>query len=164
MLNTNLLNAMNEQIGKEIESAYLYLSMAAHFEAGNWPGFAQWMKTQNHEEWGHAMKFFDFIIARGGRVVLPAIAQPQSAFKSHLAIFEQTLGHEKQVTASIHHLYDLALECKDYASQVFLQWFITEQVEEEKNAAEIVAQLELIEGRGTAIMMLDHRLGKRGAE
>jgi ferritin len=161
MLNTNLLNAMNEQIGKEIESAYLYLSMAAHFEAGNWPGFAQWMKVQNHEEWGHAMKFFDFIIARGGRVVLPAIPQPQSAFKSHLAIFEQTLEHEKQVTASIHHLYNLALENKDYASQVFLQWFITEQVEEEKSAAALVETLKTIGDKPSTLIYLDKRVGDR---
>ena len=161
MLNTNLLNAMNDQIGKEIESSYLYLSMAAHFEAGNWPGFAQWMKTQNHEEWGHAMKFFDFIITRGGRVVLPAIAQPQSAFESHLAIFEQTLEHEKQVTASIHHLYDLALECKDYASQVFLQWFITEQVEEEKSAATLLETLKTIGDKPSTLIYLDKRVGDR---
>jgi len=161
MLNTNLLNAMNDQIGKEIESSYLYLSMAAHFEAGNWPGFAQWMKTQNREEWGHAMKFFDFIITRGGRVVLPAIAQPQSAFESHLAIFEQTLEHEKQVTASIHHLYDLALEYKDYASQVFLQWFITEQVEEEKSAAALVETLKTIGDKPSTLIYLDKRVGDR---
>ena len=161
MLNPDLLKAMNDQIRKEMESAYLYLSMAAHFEAGNWPGFAQWMKVQNHEEWLHAMKFFDFIQSRGGRVALQAIAPPPSEFKSHLAIFEQTLEHERMVTASIHHLYELAIDRKDYPSQVFLQWFVNEQVEEEKNALAMVETLRLIGDKPSTLIYLDKRVGER---
>jgi ferritin len=161
MLSTELLKAMNDQIRKEIESAYLYLSMAAHFEAGNWPGFAQWMKVQNQEEWTHAMKFFEFIHTRGGRVTLLPIAQPPSEFKSHLAIFEQTLAHEKQVTASIHRLYEMAIEQKDYASQVFLQWFVNEQVEEEKNAAALVETLKAVGDKPSTLIYLDKRVGDR---
>ncbi len=161
MMNIDLINAMNDQIRKEIESAYLYLSMAAHFEAGNWPGFAQWMKVQNHEEWLHAMKFFEFIHSRGGRVVLLPISQPPSQFKSHLAIFEQTLEHEKQVTASIHHLYEMAIAAKDYPSQVFLQWFVNEQVEEEKSALALVETLRLIGDKPSTLIYLDKRVGER---
>jgi ferritin len=162
MINKSIQDAMNAQIGKEISSAYLYLSMAAHFEAANWPGFAHWMKVQNQEEMTHAMKFFDFILSRGGQVVLPGIPQPPSAFTTHLAILEQTLEHEKTVTASINSLYELALKEKDYPSQIFLQWFINEQVEEEKNATEIVEKLKIIGDRTGAFFYLDKHLGNRG--
>jgi ferritin len=136
--------------------------MAAHFEDKNLPGFAKWMHMQEGEEREHGMKLYGFLIDRGGRVVLKAIAAPESDWPSPLDIFKQVAAHEAAVTASIHNLYETALKEKDYAAQAMLQWFITEQVEEEKNAAEIVAQLELVEARGTAVLMLDHRLGKRG--
>jgi ferritin len=155
-------DAMNEQINKELYSSYLYLSMAAYFEDQNLPGFAKWMRTQEGEEREHGMKLYDFLVDRGGRVALKAIAAPESDWKSPLELFKQVAAHEAAVTASIHNLYETALKEKDYAAQTMLQWFITEQVEEEKNAAEIVAQLELVEARGTAVLMLDHRLGKRG--
>ena len=161
MIGKAMQDAINEQINKELYSSYLYLSMAAYFADKNLPGFASWMRKQEGEEREHAMKLYEFLIERGGRVALKAIAAPEVDWKSALELFKQVAAHEAAVTASIHNLYEVALKEKDYAAQVALQWFINEQVEEEKNAAEIVAQLELVEARGTAIMMLDHRLGKR---
>jgi ferritin len=156
--------AVNEQINKELYSSYLYLSMAAHFESVNLPGFATWMHAQADEEREHGMKLFRHLMDRGGKVQLKGIAGPQTDWKTSLEAFQQVQEHEAAVTASIHALYELALKEKDYPAQVMLQWFIDEQVEEEKNAAEIVAQLELIETKGTAVLMLDHQLGKRGKD
>ena len=161
MISKPMLDAINEQINKELYSSYLYLSMAAYFEDKNLPGFAKWLHMQEGEERGHAMKLYEFLIERGGRVALKPIAAPESDWPNALTLFKQVAAHEAAVTASIHNVYEVALKEKDYAAQVLLHWFITEQVEEEKNAAEIVAQLELVEARGTAVMMLDHRLGKR---
>jgi ferritin len=157
-------DAMNEQINKELFSSYLYLSMAAYFEDKNLPGFASWMRTQADEEREHAMKFYDFILERGGRVQLRAIDAPKTEWTSNLEVVEEVAAHEAKVTASIYALYELALKEKDYPSQVMLQWFISEQVEEEKNAAEIVASLKMIEARETAVLQLDHRLSKRKGE
>ena len=164
MIQKAMQDAMNEQINKELFSAYLYLSMAAYFEDKNLPGFANWMRIQADEEREHAMKFYDFILERGGRVLLKAIDAPKTDWNSNLEVAEEVAAHEAKVTASIHALYELALKEKDYPSQVMLQWFIAEQVEEENNAAEIVANLKLIEERGTAVLMLGHRLAKRQGE
>lgn len=164
MINKAMQDAMNEQINKELYSSYLYLSMAAYFEGRNLPGFAHWMRVQEAEEREHAMKFYDYILERGGKVTLKAIEGPKTDWNSALEIAEEVAAHEAQVTASIYALYETALTEKDYPAQIMLQWFITEQVEEEKNASEIVANLKLIEERGTAVLMLDHRLGKRGGD
>jgi ferritin len=162
MISKTMQDAINDQINKELYSSYLYLSMAAYFENKNLPGFAKWMHVQEGEERGHAMKLYEFLGDRGGRVLLKPIAAPETDWKTSLDLFKQVAEHEAAVTASIHALYALATKENDYASQVMLHWFITEQVEEEKNAAEIVQQLELVEARGTAVLMLDHQLGKRG--
>jgi ferritin len=162
MIGKTMQDAINDQINKELYSSYLYLSMAAYFEDKNLPGFAKWMHIQEAEERGHAMKLYEFLVDRGGRVQLKPIAAPETDWKSSLELFKQVAAHEASVTASIHGLYEQAVKEKDYSAQVMLQWFITEQVEEEKNAAEIVQQLELIDAHGTAVLMLDHRLGKRG--
>ena len=162
MITKSMQDAMNEQINKELFSSYLYLSMAAYFEDKNLPGFAHWMYKQADEEREHGMKFYEHLVERGGQVVLKAIDAPKNNWTSSLELFKEVAEHEAKVTASINALYELALKEKDYPAQVLLQWFITEQVEEEKNAAEIVAQLELVEARGTAVLMLDHRLAKRG--
>lgn len=164
MISNAMQKAINEQINKELYSSYLYLSMAAYFENRNLPGFAKWMHTQADEEREHGMKFFQYLLDRGGKVELKAIAAPEIDWKTNLDVFKQVQEHEAAVTASIYALYELALTEKDYPSQAMLQWFITEQVEEEKNAADIVQQLELIDARGTAVLMLDHQLGKRGKE
>lgn len=161
MIGKAVQDAINEQINKELYSSYLYLSMAAYFEDKNLPGFAKWMHVQEGEEREHAMKLYDFLVDRGGRIALKAIAAPEADWKSALDLFKQVAAHEAAVTASIHSLYELALKEKDYPAQAMLQWFITEQVEEEKNAAEILANLKLIEERGTAVLMLDNRLAKR---
>ncbi len=157
-------DAMNDQINRELFSSYLYLSMAAYFEERNLPGFAHWMRVQADEERGHAMKFYNFILERGGKVILKAIDAPKNEWGSALEAAEDAAAHEAKVTASIHALYELALKEKDYAAQSMLHWFIDEQVEEEKNAAELVAHLKLIEDRATAVLMLDHRLAKRKEE
>jgi ferritin len=164
MLGKKLQDAMNEQIKNELYSAYLYLSMSAYCEAANLPGFAHWMRVQAQEEEAHAMKFYNFIHERGGRVVLQAIDQPPVEFPSPLAVFEQTLEHEQKVTGMIHDLYALAVEEKDYASQIFLQWFVTEQVEEEASASQILEMLKMIGDKGHALIMLDRQLGRRGAD
>jgi len=135
MIGKAMQDAMNDQINKELFSSYLYLSMAAYFENKNLMGFAHWMRVQEGEEREHAMKFYDFILERGGQVVLKAIDAPATTWNSNLELFREVAKHEGEVTASINTLYELALAEKDYPAQVMLQWFINEQVEEEKNAA-----------------------------
>ena len=162
MLSKVVQDTINEQIKNELYSAYLYLSMSAHCEAANLHGCAHWMRVQSQEEVSHAMKFFEFVFDRGGRVVLQAIDQPPVDFKSPLDLFQQTLQHEQKVTGMINHIYDLASKENDYATQTFVQWFITEQVEEEKNASQILEQLKVIGDQPAALFMLDSYLGKRG--
>jgi ferritin len=164
MITKTMQDAINDQINKELYSSYLYLSMAAYFEDTNLPGFAHWMRAQEAEEREHAMKLYDFIQERGGRVLLKAIDAPRTEWTSTLEVAEEVAAHEAKVTASIYALYETALKEKDYPAQIMLQWFITEQVEEEKNAAEIVASLKLIEAHDTAVLMLDHQLAKRGGD
>jgi ferritin len=164
MITKIMQDAMNDQINKELYSSYLYLSMAAYFEDRNLSGFAHWMRVQEAEEREHAMKFYDFILERGGKVLLKAIDAPKTEWKTTLEIAEEVAAHEAKVTASIYALYETALKEKDYPAQIMLQWFISEQVEEEKNAADIVANLKLIEEGRTAVLMLDHQLAKRGGE
>jgi ferritin len=162
MLSKTVQEAMNEQIKNEFYSAYQYLSMAAYCESANLPGFAHWMRMQAREEVEHAMKFYDFILDRGGRVLLQAMDQPVADFGSPLEVFEQALGHEQRVTAMINDLYGLAVRENDYASQTFLQWFVTEQVEEEKNAGDVVETLRMIGGKSEALFLFDRELGGRG--
>ena len=162
MLGKAVQDAMNEQIKNELYSAYQYLSMAAYCESENLPGFAHWMRAQFREETEHAMKFYDFILDRNGRVVLQAIEGPVVDFGSPLEVFEQALEHEQGVTAMINDLYGLAVRENDYASQTFLQWFVTEQVEEEKNAGDVVETLKMIGDSSEALFLLDRELGQRG--
>jgi ferritin len=161
MFDKELQKAFNLQVNNEMTSAYLYLSMSAYCESVNLPGIAHWLRVQNLEETEHGMKFFDFIKDRGARVVLSPIPQPPTEFKSALDVFEQTLAHEQKVTAAIHHLYEMALQKKDYPSQVFLQWFISEQVEEEKNVTQIVENLKVLADKPHSIIYMDKQLGKR---
>src|SRR5918998_1328576 len=164
LLGKAIEEAMNEQIKNELFSAYQYLSMAAYCESENLPGFAQWMRAQSQEETGHAIKFYDFILERNGRVVLRAIDGPVVEFGSPLEVFEQALEHEKKVTAMINDLYGLAVRMNDYASQTFLQWFVTEQVEEEKNAGDVVETLKMVGDKSEALFLLDRELGQRRME
>ena len=161
MLSERMLNALNRQVNAELYSAYLYLSMAAYFESINLKGFANWMKVQAQEELTHAMKFFDYINERGGRVKLEAIEKPPNEWDSPLHVFEATYEHEQKVTRMINDLVNMAMEEKDHATYNMLQWFVAEQVEEEASADEIRQQLRLIGEDGRGILMLDRELGKK---
>lgn len=161
MLNKKLESAINDQIQRELASAYIYLSMAAYFEANTLPGFANWMRIQFHEEQAHAFKFFDFVYDRGGTVKLQPIEGPPTEFESPIDVFAQTLAHEQKVTGHINDLYTWAVEERDYPSQILLQWFIDEQVEEEKNAGDILDLLKMVEGNPHALLMLDREYGAR---
>lgn len=163
MISKPLQDAINDQINFELFSAYLYLSMSAHFETQNLPGFANWTRVQYQEETGHAMKFYKYVFDRSGVVTLKAIAQPTIKFKTPLDIFKEVLKHEQKVTSLINKLYELAVKEKDYAAQIFLQWFINEQVEEEKNATDIINMLAMIGDSSVSLIMADRQLGARKA-
>ena len=161
MISKKMEDALNNQVNAELYSAYLYLSMAACFESMNLPGFANWMRVQTQEETTHAMKIYDYICERGGRVMLKAIEAPPANWKSPLAAFEAALKHEQKVTGLINNLVNLAVAGKDHATQIFLQWFVSEQVEEEKSADEIVQKLNLTKNMPGALYMLDKEMGQR---
>ncbi|MEN3185809.1 MAG: ferritin [Atribacterota bacterium] len=161
MLSQKLEQAVNEQIKNELYSGYLYLAMAAQCESMNLGGFAHWLKVQAKEELGHAMKLYDFVNDRGGRVVLEAIDKPPVEYKSLQEMFEAVYKHEQKVTGLINALYEMAKVENDYPLQVHLQWFIDEQVEEEKNAVEILAKLKLVGESGNGLMILDKVMGER---
>jgi len=160
-MDKKLEKALNEQLNKEFYSAYLYLSMAAYFEAENLGGFSNWMKVQAKEEISHAMKFFDYLNERSSRVILEAIDKPSANFSSAQDVFKKTLEHEQKVTASINNLYAIADKAGDNAAKIFLQWFINEQVEEEKSAGDVLGKLKYISNQPAAILMLDKELGSR---
>ncbi|HSL71317.1 MAG TPA: ferritin [Longimicrobiales bacterium] len=166
MISQGVQDALNEQINHELFSAYIYLSMSAYFEHANLLGFAKWMRAQAQEEVNHGMKLFDFVNDRGGRVLLKQIDNPPTEFKSPLEVFEHALKHEQAVTGMINKLYEVAAKANDFATQVALQWFITEQVEEENSADIIVEQLKMIGNDRSALLMMDRELGARqpGAE
>ena len=164
MLNETLQTLINDQITHELFSSNLYLAMAAYFESKSLSGFAKWMRVQADEEREHALKFFEFIADRGGRAKISVISEPPFEWTSALDAFEHVLQHEQKVTSLINTLYETALKEKDYPAQIFLQWFITEQVEEEKNAQLIVDQLEMMEDRQGGMINYDHHIGKRGAD
>lgn len=161
MLSEKMQAALNEQINAELWSAYLYLSMSAYFAADGKPGFANWMHIQFKEEQDHAMKIFNFIISRGGKVELKPIAEVQTAWEGPLDAYEDTLEHEKVVTGMINNLYALAVEEKDYATQSMLAWFVDEQVEEEETAQGIIDALRMIKDNGFGIYTLDKELAAR---
>ncbi len=161
MINPIVEKALNGQINAEIYSAYLYLSMAAALEDMGLPGFAKWTRIQNEEETFHAMKIYDFIIERGGRVTLTSIDTPPSEWKDVVTVFQEILKHEQLVTSLINSLMDTAIEQKDHATNMFLQWFVTEQVEEEANVDEVLRQLELAQESKGALFMLDKDMSTR---
>lgn len=161
MLNTEVEKALNAQINAEFWSAYLYLSMAMHFEAEGRPGVANWFKIQFQEEQAHAQIFINYLNQRGGRVVLKAIDEVPTTWASPLEAFQATLEHEKKVTALINDIYALAEEVKDYATRDRLNWFVSEQVEEEDNARQLIDKYKLIGDDGMGQYMLDQELGAR---
>lgn len=157
-------DAINQQVTEELESAYVYLSMSSHFEAENLPGFAKWMRVQSQEEVGHAMRLFDYVSERGGRVRLQALPQPPVDFGAPLSVFEAALAHEQKISALIEKLYETAKQHGDNATQVMLQWFITEQVEEENNVGLVVEQVRMAGDNRAALLFLDRQLGARSEE
>lgn len=161
MISKKIEQALNDQINAELYSAYLYLSMVAYFESVNLSGFAAWMRAQTQEEVVHAMKIYDYVNERGGRVVLESIAEPPAKWESPLAAFEAAYKHEQLVTGRINDLVDLAIKEKDHAANTFLQWFVNEQVEEETSADAVVQQLKMAEGAPGALFMIDRELGQR---
>ncbi|MDE6277840.1 MAG: ferritin [Muribaculaceae bacterium] len=161
MLNPKIQDALNEQINAEFWSAYLYLAMAMHFESKGNAGLANWFRVQFKEEQAHAEIFINYVVSRGGRVVLKPIAGVPEEWSSPLAAFENTLEHEQKVTAMINNLYALAEECHDYATRGKLDWFVSEQVEEEETAQGLIDRLKLTGDDGLALYMLDTELAAR---
>ena len=161
MISKKMERALNEQINAELYSAYLYLSMVAYFESVNMPGFAIWMKAQTQEEVAHAMKIYDFVNERGGRVILKPIEEPQTEWASPLAAFKAAYKHEQKVTGLINGLVNLAIEEKDHATNNFLQWFVNEQVEEESSVDEVVQKLKMVDKAPGGQFMIDKELGQR---
>ncbi|HEV8190877.1 MAG TPA: ferritin [Ktedonobacterales bacterium] len=160
-MNSTIQHAINDQIHVELSSAYFYLSAVGYFENANLAGFAKWMRVQAQEEVGHAMRFFDFVNDRGSRVTLQSIEQPPNDFASPLDVFTRALQHERTVTTKINTLYALAVQESDYPAQVLLQWFISEQVEEEKNASRILEELKMAGENPSALLLLDNNIGAR---
>lgn len=163
MLSPAIQDALNAQLQKEVYSSHLYLAMAAYCDAQNLPGFARWLRVQSDEERSHALKIYDFINDRDGRVLLQGVDRPPADFGSPLQLFEQVLAHEREISASINQLYFLAVQEKDPASHTFLEWFVEEQVEEEKAATRIVETLRLVAADRTGLLLLDRELGERRA-
>lgn len=163
MIGKKMQDAMNEQIKHELESAYLYLAMVAYFRAESLDGMAQWMTVQSQEEVAHAMKFLNHIDKRDGRVELKALSQPQKEWASPLEAFKSAHEHERFITGKINDLVKLASEEGDHAAEIMLQWFVTEQVEEESSTLKVVELLERIGESGHGLIMADRELGTRSA-
>jgi ferritin len=160
MLDPKIEAALNDHLQHELASAYLYLAMAAHFEAANFPGSARWMRKQAGEETAHAMKVFDYLADRDGRITLQAIAQPPAQFANTEDVWKEALGNEQKVTGVIGALYAAAQKAGDHATAAMLQWFVTEQVEEEKTVRTILEQVQQIGQLSSAMFFLDRHLGK----
>ena len=163
-ISSTVAEAINVQIGTELFSSHSYLSMAAYFEAESYDGFASWMHLQSEEERMHAMKFYTYLLDRGGNVKLPGIEAPQSSFSSPLEVFEASLSQERTVTQGIHGIYKLAHDEADYATVSFLKWFIDEQVEEEKNVSDMIEKLKRANGNSETMHLLDRYAAERKAE
>jgi ferritin len=161
MLKEKVQDALNEQINAELYSAYLYLSMSAYFESANLSGFANWMRVQYQEEFEHAMRFYNYICDRGGRVFLKQIDAPKTEWASNVEVFENTLNHERHVSELIHKLVDLAREERDHATENMLAWFVEEQVEEEATAEKLLDEIRMIGDARSGLFMMDRELGQR---
>ncbi|SCM80985.1 ferritin [Sporomusa sphaeroides] len=163
MISAKLQKAINNQVQAEMYSANLYLSMSGYCMSQNLKGFSNWLRVQYQEETEHALKLLDYLLERGGEVELQAIEAPPTEFGKPVEVFEKVLAHEEHVTSLIHKLYEVAVEEKDVAAQIFLQWFVTEQVEEEASAGDILAQLRMIGDKTGGIFFLDKELAARKA-
>jgi ferritin len=163
MLNQKIVDALNAQVNLEQYSAQLYLAMSAHCEAKSFRGFALWLRIQAQEENKHALKLVDFVLDRGGRLDLRGIEAPPKEFGSITQVFEKILEHERKITETINNLFELSRTEKDFASEITLQWYVTEQVEEESNVGQILDQLRAVGEQGGGIWYLDSKMGKRTA-
>lgn len=161
MISDKMQGAINDQIQAETYSAYLYWQMAGYFESISLPGFANWMRTQAQEEMFHATKFYNFLVERGGKVILQAIQAPPSSWDSPEAVFQQTCDHEAAVTDRINKLMDMALELRDHATVSILHWFVDEQVEEESTAGDLLAKIKLNAGAAGGLFMMDSEMAQR---
>ena len=161
MLNEKMEKALNEQVNWEMYSSYFYLSMSSYFESISLAGCAQWMRAQAQEELYHAIKIYDYINERGGRAIMEAIAKPPSEWDSTLTVFEEVLSHEQKVTGLINDLVNLALDERDHATNIFLQWFVSEQVEEEDTVGGVLDKFRLIGGDKSGLFVLDRELSSR---
>ncbi len=160
-ISEKMQDALNEQINAEFYSAYLYLSMAGYLESQDLSGMSHWMKKQADEELEHGMKLFDYLIERGGTVALKRIEEPPSSWDSPMAVFQESYEHEQKVTGLINKLYDSAKAEGDHATEISLQWFITEQVEEEASVSAVLEKLRMSGGKGHALLLLDRELAQR---
>lgn len=161
MLNKKVEKELNKQINAELFSAYLYLSMSAYLESINLSGFAHWMRIQAQEEEFHAMKFFDYINERGGKVILTNIENPKTIWENVIEVAAEAYAHEQIVTGLINNILDVAIEEKDHATSNFLQWYVAEQIEEESSTENILNQLKMLDGKGSGLFMLDKELSTR---
>jgi ferritin len=161
MLGKKMLDELNKQLNREMYSAYLYMSMSAYSEHIGLRGFANWFMVQYKEEMEHAMRIYQYINEQGEQVKLMAIEEPPAVFESPLDMFEKTSAHEQFITKSINNLMDVAIEEKEHATKIFLQWFVTEQIEEESNDSDIINRLRLIGDSGNGLFMLDREMGTR---
>jgi len=161
MISEKVQKALNGQINMELYSSYLYLSMAGHFQSVNLNGFSNWMKAQAKEELVHAMKLYEYVLERGGKVALARVEAPPASWPTPLAAFENSFEHERENTTLINGLMGLATDERDHATAIFLQWFITEQVEEEASASQIVEKLRMAGGSPPGLLMLDRELAQR---
>ncbi len=162
MISDNMTKAINDQVNKELYSSYLYLAMSANAIALGHKGAGTWFKVQFQEELEHALKFYNYLLSQGASVEFGAIAKPKVGYKTLLDMFVDTLAHEKLVTKSLNALMDLAVSEKDYATQALLQWYITEQIEEESNDTDIIAMIKMAGTSAGTLFMVDKQLGKRG--
>jgi len=161
MLNKRMEDELNKQIVAEMFSSNLYLSMSSYFESINLRGFANWMRIQAEEEMAHMMKFYTYILDRGGRAIIGSIDAPKNDWDNIISIFDEVFAHEQKITGLINNLLKIAREENDFATENFLQWFISEQVEEEANVSEILEQLKMVDGKGAGLFMLDRELKSR---
>jgi len=161
MLSKKLELELNKQVNAEFFSAYLYLSMSAFLASKNLSGFSNWMKVQFEEEQFHALKLYQYIFDRGGKIELEKIEKPKTEWANIINVFEEVLAHEEKITSLINNLVDLAIQEKDHATVNMLQWFVEEQVEEEANASDLLGQLKLIQGKGSGLYMIDKELKQR---
>jgi len=161
MISDKMCKVLNNQVNAELFSSYLYLSMSSWFSERSLSGFASWMRVQAQEELSHGMKIYDYILERGGKIELGAIEQPESVWSTPVEVVEEVANHEAKVTGLVNDLVDVALDERDHAANIFLQWFVCEQVEEEATVGEVFERMKMVDGNSGGMFAMDMELGKR---